>query len=471
MKSPIIVIQTKTWNATKTCFACVLIVISAVAFPVSGGTAPSTINLSTNWIPSSFQTFALQFTNAVAADAESDTLVVLQANGQVADTTGYKPMAVPSGLSNIIALSCGFAVNMALRSNGTAIAWGDNEFGQTNMPKGLSNVVAITPGWWHALALLSNGTVASWGEMTNVPDGLSNVVAIAAGQHRSLALQANGTVVEWGPNAYSVPSGLSNVIAIASDFAGDLALMADGTVLEWDDASSNLLSDITQAVAISGDSDEFLVLQADGSVVSGGNDALLFSETLSNAFSISVGQFVEYGAVITGDGSPVFTVQPGNQVAGNGGTVWLHARAVGIQPMTCQWQFHGTNLPGATNGDLIITHATTANSGQYQALVTNCLNWAASSTAMVTVLPPVRIATELSAPVPQPDGSLLITASTTNGAAFPLSNPVFFVFEASSDLINWNPLTNTLTSTNGAIDFCDPQAATSPARFYRLLRQ
>jgi hypothetical protein len=472
MQSSKVAIHSKTWGATRTCFACAVIVIMTAGFPVEGGAAPSTINLSLSWDIPSFQTFALQFTNAVAADAESDTLVVLQANGQVTDTEGFAPLDVPPGLSNVIALSCGFAVNMALRSDGTAIAWGDNEFGQNNMPNGLSNVVAIAAGWWHALALLSNGAVASWGEITNVPGGLSNVVAIAAGQQRSLALQANGTVVEWGPDASSVPSGLSNVIAIASDSGGDLALMADGTALAWDNMFTKSLPGITNAVAISGDSETFLALLADGSVVSGGEDALSFSQPVSNAFFISVGQFVEFGTVITGDGSPVFTVQPGAQAAGAGGTIWLRARAVGSQPITYQWQLNGTNLPGATNGDLIITNATAANGGQYQALATNSLNWAASSTAMVAVLPPpIRIAALLNAPMPQPDGSVLITASAPNGAAFPLSDSALFIFEASSDLSQWNPLTNAFTLTNGAIDFRDPLAGTTPARFYRLLRQ
>ena len=325
-------------------------------------------------------------------------------------------------------------------------------------------MVALAAGWTQALALQSNGTVVSWGESTGVPAGLSNVVAIAAG-NGGLALQANGTV--WG-SGFS--SGLTNVIAIAMGSEGNLALLADGTARQWNGNSISSLPGVTNAVAISGDSYAFLALQADGLVICGGSNAFSFSETLSNAFSICVGQSSEFATAITGDGSPVFTVQPGNQTTGPGGTIWLHARAVGIQPMAYQWQLNGTNLSGATNGDLIITNATTANGGQYQALATNSLDWAASSTATVTVQP-VRIAVQLSAPATQPDGSLLITAKTTIGAAFPFSNPALFVFEASSDLINWNPLTNALTLTNGAIDFLDPQIPSSPARFYRLLRQ
>lgn len=450
----------------------VLIVIAAAVAPANGDGGTSTINFPLDYASDSYTAFALQFTNAIAADAESDTLVILQANGQVTNTTGW--VDAPPGLSNVTSLACGFAVCMALRNDGTFVAWGDNEFGQNDVPPGLSNVVAITAGWWHALALLSNGTVASWGEgtVTNVPVGLSNVVAIAAGEERSLALQANGTVTNWGPAAYAIPSGLTNVIAISADYGADFALLANGTVLEWDDSFTNLLAGVTNAVAIAGDSQTYIALKANGSIISGGTTTISFSNSLSNAFAISVGQFINTGTVITGNGSPAFTVQPGNQTTGSGGTIWLHARAVGIQPMAYQWQLNGTTLAGATNDDLIITNAATTNGGQYQALATNSVGSTASSTASVAVLPPVvRIPVQLNAPVAQPDGSWLVTASAGNNAPFLFPNTAPFVIEGSSDLINWNPLTNVLIEPNGEIDFRDPQAPASPARFYRLLRQ
>ena len=75
-----------------------------------------------------------------------------------------------------------------------------NTYGQTNVPAGLSNVVAIASGGWHNLALKSNGTVVAWG-----------------------AGQGTNTLVDWGQNV--VPPGLSNVVQVAAGAVNSLALV------------------------------------------------------------------------------------------------------------------------------------------------------------------------------------------------------------------------------------------------------
>ena len=72
------------------------------------------------------------------------------------------------------------------------VAWGWDDYGQTDVPAGLSGVTAIAAGQYHSLALKSDGTVVAWGDntygQTTVPAGLSGVTAIAAGGYHSLAL-------------------------------------------------------------------------------------------------------------------------------------------------------------------------------------------------------------------------------------------------------------------------------------------
>jgi alpha-tubulin suppressor-like RCC1 family protein len=76
--------------------------------------------------------------------------------------------------------------------------------GQLNIPAGLNGVVAVAGGLVHSLALKGDGTVVAWGcslgnvGQCTVPSDLSNGVAIAAGRLHSLALKGDGTVVAWG---------------------------------------------------------------------------------------------------------------------------------------------------------------------------------------------------------------------------------------------------------------------------------
>ena len=105
--------------------------------------------------------------------------------------------------------------SLVLKSDGTVVAWGYDNDGETDIPADLTNVVAIGAGLAHNLALKSDGTVAAWGYdndgETDVPAGLTNVVAVAAGGWHSLALKSDGTVVAWGDDSAGqtdVPAGL-----------------------------------------------------------------------------------------------------------------------------------------------------------------------------------------------------------------------------------------------------------------------
>jgi alpha-tubulin suppressor-like RCC1 family protein len=149
-----------------------------------------------------------------------------------------------------VAVAAGFYHNLALKSEGTVVAWGtstnpidigtDPNYGQSIVPTGLSNVVAIAGGGWHSLALRSDGTVVGWGRNDDLqaspPNWLSNVVAISAGAAHSLALLNNGRLVAWGINTYgqtNVPAQLTNVVGIAAGGWHNLVLNRDGTVVAW----------------------------------------------------------------------------------------------------------------------------------------------------------------------------------------------------------------------------------------------
>jgi alpha-tubulin suppressor-like RCC1 family protein len=256
--------------------------------------------------------------------------------GQLGNSTNsgtFRPNPVPiqvSGLTNVIAIAAGGTHSLALTSDGTVWAWGYNEFGQLGKSaniipnptpgtvSGLTNVIAITAGEHHSLALKSNGTVLAWGSNSkgqlgrsdnfgNFPDpstvsGLANIIAIAAGKDHSLALKSDGTVLAWGSNsngqlgrsdnfgnipAPATVSGLTNVTAIAAGYFHTLALRNDGKVWAWGENGNGQLgrsdnfmivptpaevSGLTNVTAIAADGWHTLALKSDGAVWAWGSN-------------------------------------------------------------------------------------------------------------------------------------------------------------------------------------------------------
>ncbi len=210
----------------------------------------------------------------------------------------------------VIAISAGRSHNLALCSDGAVAAWGRNFFGQLGNNTTTDSLVpvlvttggtlagkmvtVIVAGGSHNLALYSDGTLAAWGDngsgqlgsssggimggygeslvpvAVTLSGALANktVVAIAAGELHSLALCSDGTVSAWGINAHgqleqnstiawlwepglvNTATGVSalagkTVTAIAAGSFHNLALCSDGTVAAWGYNVSGQIGDTT----------------------------------------------------------------------------------------------------------------------------------------------------------------------------------------------------------------------------------
>jgi len=108
---------------------------------------------------------------------------------------------------------------LALRANGTIVAWGENTWGQCDVPPGYADFVAIAAGGAHSLGLRANGSVVAWGRpdggACDVPEPNSDFIAISAASGSgmfteyepvSIGLKANGSIVMWGAASSGVPS-------------------------------------------------------------------------------------------------------------------------------------------------------------------------------------------------------------------------------------------------------------------------
>jgi alpha-tubulin suppressor-like RCC1 family protein len=253
-----------------------------------------------------------------------------------------------SGLAEIAQVSAGYFHSLALTSGGFVWAWGYNGQGELGngsttdgavpLPvevTGLPVITKVATGWGSSLALASDGTVWAWGEnqdgelgngSTANSDkpvqvaGLTGVVQIAAGSFFDLALRSDGTVGAWGDNTFGelgnggtansdVPvqvTGLSRVTQIAA--GGNVAMVARTqgfitsltTVWTWGDNSQGQLGDGTttnrstpeevsgisvpgvRQIAVGGTFS--LVLGSDGSVWGWGGD---YDSQLGNAATYS----------------------------------------------------------------------------------------------------------------------------------------------------------------------------------------
>lgn len=83
--------------------------------------------------------------------------------------------------------------------------------------------------------------------------------------------------------------------------------------------------------------------------------------------------------------APAFSLSPQSQSALVGDIVEFTAAASGHPAPSYQWQFHGTNLPGAINPTLSLPDVTTNQAGSYRVIATNSQGAATSAVATLTV--------------------------------------------------------------------------------------
>jgi alpha-tubulin suppressor-like RCC1 family protein len=156
--------------------------------------------------------------------------------GYDGDNSNVAVKVEDENLTGVIAISAGDDYSMALKSDGTVWSWGYNYYGQLGngengydadsftpvQAKDLTGITAIAAGYYHSMALKSDGTVWAWGENSdgqlgngttddsNIPiqvigpRGVGFLAAskIAGGSDHNLSLSNDGTVWGWGYNYY-----------------------------------------------------------------------------------------------------------------------------------------------------------------------------------------------------------------------------------------------------------------------------
>lgn len=411
-------------------------------------------------------------TNVLSLAGGDDHFLALRADGTVvawgADFWGQTD--VPPDATNIVSIGAGSTHGVAARSDGAVLLWGKvlGSF-TTNVPPDLTNgaMVAQGPGAQHALALRTDGTVIDWGAsasnlplLTNIPSAATNVISIAAGAFHSVALRADGRVVAWGSNGYgstTVPTSASNVVAIAAGWYQNLALRADGTLVQWGNQIGSIPQGATNIVAIACGGNHNLALRADGKLFAWGQNysgQATIPPWVTNV--VGIAGTSSASLALQGDGPPLVNTPLVSRSVLVGGKVYFRAQAVGVWPLHYQWQLNGSDLDGATNQLLTLLNAQPQHAGAYSVVVTNALGTASSAAAILTVLP---------------NESIILTPSFSviNGQTHfsAIGTPGFkWSVQASSNLVDWLDL-RTLTNTVGTMTF-NESGINATERFYRL---
>jgi alpha-tubulin suppressor-like RCC1 family protein len=189
-------------------------------------------------------------------------------------TKTAKPISTHTPQLKFRSVESGEGHTCALVSDGTALCWGKNEFGQLGdgsnedrdtpvLVDGLEDMQALAAGWGHTCALTGEGAVYCWGYNKNgelgdgttinknlpvLVKGLSNSAeALSAGDDHTCVITKSGNVQCWGFNrsgqlgdgsvlsrfSANTISGLSEVQMLATGWEHTCALTAAGSVYCW----------------------------------------------------------------------------------------------------------------------------------------------------------------------------------------------------------------------------------------------
>jgi alpha-tubulin suppressor-like RCC1 family protein len=113
------------------------------------------------------------------------------------------------GINEVVAIAAEASCSLALKSDGTVWAWGENvPITNTISPTVKNNITTIAPIGTITEPIITTLPVTSFrppSSISTIPvqiTELSEVIAIAAGGHFSLALKSDGTVWAWGHNSW-----------------------------------------------------------------------------------------------------------------------------------------------------------------------------------------------------------------------------------------------------------------------------
>ncbi len=277
-----------------------------------------------------------------------------------------------SGLSGMTMVAADTAHTLALKSDGTVWAWGDNTYGQLGdgttvasatpiQVPGLSNITRVFACGSASFAVAADGSVKSWGNNANgqLGDGattsssspramtaLAGAVSIASSGERTFMVKNDGTVWGWGQyssiygnigdgttsnrTSPTQISSLTGATMVAAGLYHAVVVKSDGTVWAWGDnfygslgngsantALAPVQSNISGVTAVAVVGGATLALKTDGSVWAWGYNGYQVVGDGTTASRFSPQQIAGLNDVAAISGTNVYALAMKND-----GTVW-----------------------------------------------------------------------------------------------------------------------------------------------------
>jgi hypothetical protein len=212
-------------------------------------------------------------------------------NGRLGDNTivsRSSPVSVVGGFTDWCQVSAGAGHNLAIRQNCTLWAWGYNGQGRlgddsvvnqsspVSVVGGFADWCHASAGSAHSLAVRTNGTAWAWGVNLNgrlgdgttvnksspvsVVGGFTDWCQVSAGNLHSLAVRTNGTAWAWGYNGQgrlgdnsittrsspvSIVGGFTDWCQVSSGDSHSLGIRQNGTLWAWGSGATGRLGDNT----------------------------------------------------------------------------------------------------------------------------------------------------------------------------------------------------------------------------------
>ena len=149
---------------------------------------------------------------------------------------------------------------VGLKSDGTVVAVGYNDWGQCNVG-GWTDIVQVAAGSLHTVGLKSDGTVVAvggddYGYGQCDVGGWTGIVQVTAGRHHTVGIKDDGTVVAvgWNNVGQCNVGGWTGIVQVTAGSHHTVGLKTDGTVVavglnEAGECDIGGWTDITQVAA------------------------------------------------------------------------------------------------------------------------------------------------------------------------------------------------------------------------------